>query len=147
MITKLTHTTIFVKDQEKAYDFYVNKLGFTVKTDALMGNGFRWLTVATKEQPDIEIVLMDVLHESMIQSESSPEGLDEESRNAFKVLLEKGVMGAGVWYTSDCRATYEELRSKGVQFKGEPREQFYGIEAVMFDGCGNWFSVTQPKDM
>lgn len=147
MITRFSHTTLFVLDQQKAYDFYVNTLGFKVNTDAPMGNGYRWLTVTSPEQPDLEIVLMEVLHESMIKSETSPEGLDEESRNAFRVLLEKGIMGAGVMYTSDCRATYEELKAKGVQFRGEPREQFYGTEAVMFDGCGNWFSVTQPKEM
>jgi hypothetical protein len=56
-------------------------------------------------------------------------------------------MGAGVMHTPDCKATYEELKAKGVQFKGEPKEQFYGIEAVVFDGCGNWFSMTQPKEM
>jgi catechol 2,3-dioxygenase-like lactoylglutathione lyase family enzyme len=145
MITKFSHTTIFVISQEKAYDFYVNKLGFKVKTDALMGNGYRWLTVNPQEQPDLEIVLMEVLHESMIKSESCPEGLDEESRNAFKVLLDKGILGAGVMYTNDCRAAYEELKAKGVQFRGEPKEQLYGIEVVMFDGCGNWFSVTQPQ--
>ena len=55
-------------------------------------------------------------------------------------------MGAGVLYTPDCRATYEELKAKGVQFKSEPKEQFYGIEALVTDGCGNWFSMTQPKE-
>ncbi len=145
MITKFSHTTLFVIDQEKAYDFYVTKLGFKVNTDALMGNGYRWLTVTPQEQSDLEIVLMEVLHESMIKSETCPEGLDEESRNAFKVLLDKGILGAGVMYTNDCRATYEELKAKGVQFRDEPKDQFYGIEAVMFDECGNWFSVTQPK--
>ena len=145
MITKFSHSTLFVLNQEKAFDFYVTKLGFKVNTDALMGNGYRWLTINPPEQPDLEIVLMEVLHESMIKSETSPEGLDEESRNAFKVLLDKGILGAGVMYTNDCRATYEELKAKGVKFRDEPKEQFYGIEAVMFDGCGNWFSVTQPK--
>jgi len=76
-----------------------------------------------------------------------PDGLDEETLAAIKLLLEKGVMGSGVFNTTDCKATYEELKAKGVQFRGEPKEQFYGIEAVMFDGCGNWFSMTQPKEM
>lgn len=147
MITKFSHTTLFVTDQEKAYDVYVNKLGFKVNTDATMENGYRWLTVSPPEQPDLEIVLMEVLHESMIRSEHTPEGLDEESRNAFRVLLEKGILGAGVLHTPDCRATYEELVAKGIQFRGEPREQFYGTEAVMYDGCGNWFSLTQPKEL
>jgi catechol 2,3-dioxygenase-like lactoylglutathione lyase family enzyme len=147
MITKFSHTTLFVLDQEKAFDFYVNKLGFKVNTDAKMENGYRWLTVNPPEQPDLEIVLMEVLHPSMLKSAASPDGLDEESRAAFKVLLEKGIMGAAVMHSTDCRASYEELKAKGVQFKGEPKEQFYGIEAVMFDGCGNWFSLTQPKEM
>lgn len=62
------------------------------------------------------------------------------------MLLEKGLMGSGVFQTNDCLATYEELKAKGVQFKSEPKEQFYGIECIMSDGCGNWFSMTQPKE-
>lgn len=145
MITKFSHTTLFVKDQAKAYDFYVHTLGFKVNTDVPMENGYRWLTVSPPEQPDLQIVLMEILHSSMLKSATSPEGLDEESIEAFRVLLNKGILGAGVMTTTDCHATYEELKAKGVQFKSEPREQFYGIEAAMFDGCGNWFSVTQPK--
>lgn len=147
MITKLSHTSLFVIDQDKAYDFYVNILGFKVNTDATMENGFRWLTLNPPDQPDLEIVLMPILHPSMLKSETSPDGLDAESIAAYKLLLEKGIMGAGVFYTPDCMATYEELKSKGVKFKGEPKKQFYGIEAVVFDGCGNWFSMTQPKEM
>lgn len=146
MITKLTHTTFFVDDQEKAYDFYVNKLGFTVHTDTTLPNGYRWLTVSPPEQPDIEIVLMEVLHPTMKKKGDSPEGLDEESLNAFSILLKKGVLGAGVMNTPDCRATYEELKAKGVVFQCPPKEQFYGTEAVMFDGCGNWFSVMQAHE-
>ena len=147
MISKLSHTTFYVLDQEKAYDFYVNKLGFKVHTDATMQNGYRWLTLTTPEQPELEIILMPVLHDSMKASKDSKDGFDEESRNAFKLLLEKNLLGAGAFYTSNCRATYEELKAKGVEFKSEPREQFYGIECVMKDGCGNWFSVTEPKEM
>ncbi len=142
MITRLSHTSIYVNDQEKAYDFYVNILGFKVKNDVKMENGFRWLTLNAPDQPELEIILMDVLHES-----NTSDTFDEEARNAFKVLMDKGILGAGVFNTPDCRATYEELAAKGVKFAGEPKEQFYGIEAVMYDGCGNWFSLTQPKQM
>lgn len=136
MITKLSHTSFFVTDQSKAYDFYVNKLGFKVNTDVTMDNGFRWLTVNPPDQPDLEIILFP----------SENNGFDEEVNKALKLLLEKGAMGAGAMYTPDCRATYEELKAKGVVFKSEPKEQFYGIEAIITDGCGNWFSMTQPKD-
>jgi catechol 2,3-dioxygenase-like lactoylglutathione lyase family enzyme len=138
MITRLSHASLFVNDQDKAHDFYVTKLGFTVKTDATMPNGFRWLTVSPPDQPDIEISLLNPFSAGM--------SYDEESKAAFKVLLDKGSMGAGVLYTPDCRATYEELKLKGVVFKSEPKEQFYGIEAVVTDGCGNWFSMTQTKE-
>jgi catechol 2,3-dioxygenase-like lactoylglutathione lyase family enzyme len=138
MITKLSHITFFVLDQDKAYEFYVSTLGFNVNTDAKMPNGFRWLTVSPPQQPDLEIALLPPLAGGM--------SYDEETRNAFKVLLEKGALGAGVFDTPDCRATYAELKDKGVTFKSEPKEQFYGTEAVLSDGQGNWFSMTQRKE-
>ncbi|MHA4810602.1 VOC family protein [Flavitalea flava] len=136
MITRVSHMTIFVQDQDKALDFYVNKLGFTVNTDAVMDNGFRWITVTPPEQPDLEIILLNPL---------SGMSYDEETKNAFEVLLSKGALGAGALSTPDCRATYQELKEKGVQFKSEPKDQFYGIEAIITDGLGNWFSMTQRK--
>lgn len=137
MITKVSHVSLFVLDQQKAYDFYVTTLGFKVNTDVTMDNGFRWITVSPPEQPDLEITFLAPLAPNMM-------GYDDETRNAFRILLEKGALGAGVLHTPDCRATYEELKAKGVQFKGEPKEQFYGIEAIISDGVGNWFSMTQP---
>ncbi|MGZ5191864.1 MAG: VOC family protein [Flavisolibacter sp.] len=137
MVTKLSHTSIYVNDQDKAYDFYVNKLGFKVNTDAKMENGFRWLTVNPPDQPDLEVVLFPAT--------SEVNGFDQDVRDALKLLLDKGVMGAGVLETPDVMATYQELKAKGVQFKSEPKEQFYGVECIVTDGCGNWFSMTQPK--
>lgn len=69
--------------------------------------------------------------------------LDAEAAAAIRLLLKKGVLGAGAFETPDCRGTYETLKAKGVQFAGAPVEQFYGLEAVMRDGLGNWFSVRQ----
>src|SRR5882672_6881802 len=101
MITKLSHVTLFVKDQDKALDFYVNTLGFKVNTDVVMEHGFRWLTINPPEQADLQIALLSPLTGFMYK--------DEEVRNAFRVLLEKGALGAGVMHTPDCKATYEEL--------------------------------------
>ena len=139
MITKFSHVCLYVIDQDKAKDFYVNTLGFKLNTDVTMDNGFRWLSVNPPEQPDLQVTLLSPLNGLMFQ--------DEEVIKAFKVLLEKGALGAGVMNTPDCIATYEELKSKGVQFTAQPKEQFYGIEAIITDGCGNWFSMTQPKQM
>jgi catechol 2,3-dioxygenase-like lactoylglutathione lyase family enzyme len=136
MIQKLSHVTLFVRNQDEAKDFYVNKLGFKVHTDHTMDNGFRWLTVVAPLQPDLEIVLIEPVPGPM---------LDEESVKAVRLLLSKGVLGAGAFEVDDCRKTYDALKSKGVQFKGAPEERFYGIEAILQDGLGNWFSMTQSK--
>ena len=136
MVKKLSHVTIFVNNQEAAKDFYVNKLGFEVRTDHTMEGGFRWLTVGPASQPDLEIVLMEPTAGPM---------LDEEAAAAVRLLLKKDVLGAGVFQVDDCRKTYEELKQKGVQFASAPEDRFYGVEAIMKDGLGNWFSMTQPK--
>lgn len=145
MVTKFSHVTLFVLNQEKAYDVYVNKLGFRANVDTPMPSGYRWLTVSPPDQPELEVVLMDILHAGMLQTPDYPNGIDQESQDAFRVLLQKGVMGAWVMHTPDCWASFEELKAKGLEFRGEPKEQFYGIEAVLYDGCGNWFSLIQPK--
>jgi catechol 2,3-dioxygenase-like lactoylglutathione lyase family enzyme len=77
MITKISHVCIYVLNQDEAYDFYVNKLGFEVRTDAPMDEGMRWLTVGPKEQPDIEISLMPVREGMMFTKENS--GTDERT--------------------------------------------------------------------
>jgi catechol 2,3-dioxygenase-like lactoylglutathione lyase family enzyme len=135
MIQRLSHCTVWVLNQDEAYEFYVNKLGFKVNTDAKMENGFRWLTVTPPAQPDLEIVLMPV--------ESGPM-MDEETRDALRALVKKGVLGAGVFATADCFKTYDELKAKGVEFSQAPVERFYGVEALMKDNSGNWFSVSSP---
>jgi len=134
MITKMSHFAFFVKNQEQAKDFYVGKLGFEVRTDATMDNGFRWLTVGPKGQPDLEIIL--------IEPKPSPM-FDEAAAANVRNLLDRDMLGAGAFETDDCKKTYEELKAKGVEFVSPPKEQFYGIEAVFKDGCGNWFSMTQ----
>ena len=136
MIQRMSHTPIFVLDQEAAKDFYVNKLGFEIKTDAKMGEDFRWLTVSPPGQPDLEITLMAV----------APGMLwDEDTANKVKELVQGGKMGAGVFNTPDIHKTYEELSAKGVEFVQPPKEEFYGTEAIFKDNSGNWFSLTQEK--
>lgn len=136
MIAKMSHVSIYVLNQESAYDFYVNKLGFTVHTDAPMGEGMRWLTVTPPEQPDLEIALMPVAEGMMFGNESAA---------ALKDLVQKGTFGFGVFECNDIYATYEELKAKGVEFKKEPTQEFYGIEALFKDDSGNWFSLGQKS--
>jgi catechol 2,3-dioxygenase-like lactoylglutathione lyase family enzyme len=133
MIQKLSHATVYVLDQDRAKDFYVGKLGFEVRTDQSMG-GFRWLTVGSKSQPDLELILMKIASGPM---------LDEASAAQIRALVEKGAFGVGVLETSDVRNDYQELSKKGVRFNGPPQERPYGVETVMQDDSGNWFSLVQ----
>ena len=132
----MTHTPIFVLDQDEALDFYTNKLGFNVHTDAMMGTSFRWLTVTASDAPDFEIILMKA---------AAGITFDDASAAKLKELVEAGKMGAGVFETNNCRATYEELKSKGVVFISPPEDKFYGVEAVFKDNSGNCFSLTERK--
>ena len=138
MISKMSHAAIFVLNQQAALEFYRDKLGFEVRTDATMDGGFRWLTVGPKDQPDFEIILM----------EPSPGYMfDEATANQVRELVQQGKLGAGVFDTPNCQATYEELSGKGVEFLSPPSEQPWGIGAVFKDNSGNWFSLSQhPED-
>ena len=133
MITKMSHFTLYVRNQETAFDIYVNRLGFKVTTDVKMDNGLRWLTVAPPGQPDAQILL----------AQPTAPMVAEKLVRHFNALLEANAMGGGVWECDDCQKTYETLKSKGIEFLKPPTKEFYGIEALFRDGCGNWFSLTQ----
>ena len=137
MITKLNHVSVFVLNQDSAYEFYVKKLGFKVHTDAPMGPGMRWLTVCPPEPPDLEITLMSI-DEGMM--------FNKESAKQMRELVSKGTFGFGVFECNDLLATYEELKAKGVEFKKPPTKEFYGFEALMKDDSGNCFSLGQKND-
>ncbi|MCU1264233.1 MAG: putative lyase [Acidobacteria bacterium] len=137
MIKKMSHASIFVSNQEEALTFYRDKLGFKVHTDAMIGEDFRWLTVCASDQPDFEIILMEPKAGML---------MDEASATQLRALIAKGILGAGAFHTDDCRATYDELKGRGVVFLSEPTARPYGIEAVFKDNSGNWFSLTQPSE-
>lgn len=134
MITKLSHTTIYVLDQQRALAFYVDKLGAKVHTDAEMGPNLRWLTITFPDLPSQEIILMPV---------QAGMSLNEENAASLEKLVAAGAFGFGVFETSDIHATYEELKSKGVEFTKPPTKEFYATEAIFKDDSGNWFSLTE----
>jgi predicted enzyme related to lactoylglutathione lyase len=135
MITKHSHSTVYVTDQDRAKAFYTEKLGFEVRDDARMGD-FRWLTVAPKTQPDACIILFALKPGPM---------MDQEACDMIAALLKKGVLGGGVLETDNCRRTYEELKGRGVEFISEPKEMPYGIEALFRDDSGNFWSMGERK--
>ena len=133
MLNALTHSQIYVLDQDRALDFYVGKLGLEVHTDADL-EFMRWLTINVPGQPEREILL----------EVPGPPGLDEAGAEQVRDLLSKGMVGlAAIFTTDDCRATYEELRAKGVEFTQEPVEQTYGIDCALRDPSGNHIRITQ----
>jgi catechol 2,3-dioxygenase-like lactoylglutathione lyase family enzyme len=144
MIQKMSHATIYVLDQDQAKDFYVDKLGFELKADYTAPNGFRWLTVVPKGQSEFEIALLKV--GSAAPPESNGGETAKKDIDAMAALLKKGWLSTGAFQTADCRKTSAELKAKGVEFVSEPKDEFWGITAVIKDPFGNYFSMTQPKN-
>ncbi len=142
MIKGMSHVCIYVLDQDSAKEFYTEKLGFEVRTDAAMsegfegaGAGFRWLTVSPPDRPDVEFILADCAM-----------GHDPTTADEIRALVAKGALGPGVMTADDVHKTYEELSARGVVFLQEPTHRPYGIEALFRDDSGNWFSLTQRAD-
>ncbi len=136
MQMKLTHVNVWVHDQEDALAFYTEKLGMELRDDVTlpdMGN-FRWLTVGPVGQPDVALTLMEI---------PGPPVFEAETKAQLESLMAKGASGALFSSTDDIQATYEELKSHGVEFQQEPTQQPYGIDAGFRDPSGNQFRVIQ----
>jgi catechol 2,3-dioxygenase-like lactoylglutathione lyase family enzyme len=137
MYQAITHSAVFVTDQDEALDFYVGKLGLEVGADVDL-EVMRWLTVHVPGQPEREILL---------ETPKNPMN-DEETAQEISNLLAKGALGLGfILTTDDCRATFEELSAKGVEFTQEPVERFYGVDAGIRDPFGNNIRLTQPAEV
>jgi len=135
MINGIDIVSVWVLDQDSAREFYTGKLGFELTNDIKLDNGMRWMTVRPPGNANQEFLLMDPSH-SM---------LDEQTAAQVRALVAKGALSPGVMATSDCRGDYEALAGRGVEFTQPPADRPYGIEAVLRDDSGNWFSFTQRK--
>jgi len=138
MLKNLTNVNVWVHDQDEALAFYIEKLGMELREDVTvpeMGN-FRWLTVGLPGQADVALTLMAV---------PGPPVFDEDTRAQIQDLMAKGAAGGLFFSTDDCRASYEELKSRGVEFGQEPTEQPYGIDAGFRDPSGNQARMVQLK--
>jgi predicted enzyme related to lactoylglutathione lyase len=136
MLKQLTNVQVWVQDQDEALAFYTDKLGLEVRQDVTvpeMGN-FRWLSVGVPGQPDVAITLMAV---------PGPPVFEQETRDQIMALMSKGAAGGLFFNTEDCRASYEELKGRGVEFQQEPTEQPYGIDAGFRDPSGNQMRMVQ----
>jgi predicted enzyme related to lactoylglutathione lyase len=138
MLKQLTNVQVWVHDQDEALAFYTEKLGLELREDVTvpeMGN-FRWLSVGVPGQGDVAITLMAV---------PGPPVFDANTREKIMELMAKGAASGLFFSTEDCQATYEELKSRGVEFQQEPTEQPYGIDAGFRDPSGNQMRVAERK--
>ena len=135
---RIANSQLWVHDQDEALAFYTEKLGWEVRSDVTMPEmgDFRWLTVGPADQPDFAVVLMAVPGQPV---------LDDETRQQILDLSAKGFAGTLFLTTDDCRASYEELKARGVEFSEEPEERPYGIDAGFHDPSGNSFRLTQVQ--
>jgi catechol 2,3-dioxygenase-like lactoylglutathione lyase family enzyme len=135
---KMSVAQLWVHDQDEALAFYTDKLGMEVRSDVTMAEmgDFRWLVVGPADQPEIGIVLMAI---------PGPPVMDQLTAAQVGDLMAKGYAGAVFLTTDDCRATYEELKARGVEFTETPEERPYGIDAGFRDPSGNTFRLTQVQ--
>ena len=137
---KIANAQLWVHDQDEALDFYTRKLGFEVRADVTMPElgDFRWLAVGPPGQQDISVVLMAI---------PGPPVFEPETVEQVRTLMGKGAAGTIFLTTEDCRAAYEELTGRGVEFVDVPEERPYGIDASFRDPSGNHIRLTQLQEV
>jgi catechol 2,3-dioxygenase-like lactoylglutathione lyase family enzyme len=136
---RIANAQVWVHDQDEALDFYTKQLGMEVRADAgfpELGD-FRWLTVGPPGQTDVGVVLMAI---------PGPPIVDAETAEQIRTLMAKGFAGTVFLTTDDCRASYEELKGRGVEFTEAPEERPYGIDAGFRDPSGNSIRLTQVRE-
>lgn len=133
---KIANAHLWVHDQDEALVFYTEKLGMEVRADVTLPElgDFRWLTVGPAGQEDVAIALMAI---------PEPPVFEEETIKQIEGLMAKGAAGAVFLTTDDCRASYEKLKARGVEFTEAPEERPYGIDAGFRDPSGNSLRLTQ----
>ena len=133
---RIASAQLWVHDQDEALDFYTKKVGMEVRTDVTLAElgDFRWLVVGPVGQPDLGIVLMAI---------PDPPVMDADTAEQVKALMSKGFAGTVFLTTEDCRASYEDLKARGVEFTEEPEERPYGIDCGFRDPSGNHLRLTQ----
>jgi predicted enzyme related to lactoylglutathione lyase len=137
---RIANAQLWVHDQDEALAFYTEKLGWEVRADVTIAElgDFRWLTVSPPGQEDVSVVLMAI---------PGPPLFEADTVTKIHELMGKGVASAVFLTTDDCRASYEELKARGVEFTETPEDRPYGIDAGFRDPSGNSFRLTQVKDL
>ena len=125
---------LYVRDQDEALAFYVEKLGFVVHTD--VGNGpYRWLTVQAPGQTAFQLGLFL----------PGPPVHDAATAQTLHEMVAKGAMPPLVLAVDDCRATYQRLSALGVEFTQEPVDRYGAVDAGFRDPSGNGWKMIQAR--
>ena len=125
---KIGLTTTYVDDQEKALRFYTDVLGFVKKTDVTQGP-YRWLTVASPEDPDgVELQL---------------ELNDNPAARAYQQAMFEQGQRAAMFYVDDVQREYDRLTAAGVEFTMPPTKVTGSTIAILNDTCGNLIQITR----
>jgi len=125
---------LYVRDQDEALAFYVEKLGFRVHTDVRNGD-YRWLTVQHPEQPSFQLGLF----------KPGPPVLDAATAQTLDAIVAKGAMPPLVLVVDDCRSACEQLRARGVEFIQGPIDRFGTVDAGFRDPSGNGWKMIQSR--
>ncbi len=125
---KIKVTSIYVDDQEKALRFYTDILGFVKKADVTQGP-YRWLTVASHEEPDgVELQL-------------APH--DNPAAKAYQQAMFEQGQPAAMFYVDDVQREYDRMKAAGAEFTMPPTKVTGSTIAVMDDTCGNLIQLAQ----
>ena len=125
---------VYVRDQDEALKFYVEKLGFRVHTDAKNGD-YRWLTVQHPDQPSFQLGLF------------TPQAplVDAATAQSLREAVAKGAMPPLVLVVDDCRAAYERMAAAGVEFTQEPVDRYGAVDASFRDPSGNGWKLIEGR--
>ena len=123
---------LYVRDQEEALEFYVQKLGFRVHTDVRNGD-YRWLTVQHPDQPSFQLGLFS----------PGPPVHDAATAQSLREVVAKGAMPPLVLSVNDCRMAYKRMKAQGVEFTQEPTERYGNVDAGFRDPSGNGWKMIQ----
>ena len=128
---KINLNSIFVQDQERALEFYTEKLGFVKKHDVPVGQ-FKWLTVVSSEEPEGTELLL------------------EPNDNPLSKTFQKGIFEQGIaaisFQVDDISTEYEKLEKLGVKFTMPPTKMGEVIIAILDDTCGNLVQIMEKQD-
>jgi catechol 2,3-dioxygenase-like lactoylglutathione lyase family enzyme len=125
---------LYVRDQDEALQFYVEKLGFQVHTDARNGD-YRWLTVQHPDQPSFQLGLFA----------PQPPTVDEATAQDLREIVAKGAMPPLVLTVDDCRAAHVAMNERGVEFMQEPIERYGSVDASFRDPSGNGWKMIEAR--